>query len=282
MLVAHWSSRCPGALRSQHHAQSAHCPVAQRCLSRNLVATAATTQHCVSHGSSSSSSSSRRNRGSHVVQVAKSLLDVMEGLKQQADELQAELGEAGKAAEVAARRSRRLAERSQQLQEYALEHVMLGDESAARAALLQKASVADALAAASRRAEANIALARKLEDVLTEKQLQLLKLIRQAKEQADARASGAATESGGSEQSGRGLKRSRSVAWDSPSMHASSSTLDLDVEQQAGKAGSSLVGASGHGRQDAAAGDNYSSIAHTSGSSSSSSSSSSSTTSMIQ
>jgi hypothetical protein len=37
---------------------------------------------------------------------------------------------------------------------------MLGDESAARAALLQKASVADALAAASRRAEANIALAR--------------------------------------------------------------------------------------------------------------------------
>jgi hypothetical protein len=37
---------------------------------------------------------------------------------------------------------------------------MLGDEPAARAALLQKASVADALAAASRRAEANIALAR--------------------------------------------------------------------------------------------------------------------------
>jgi hypothetical protein len=44
------------------------------------------------------------------------LLDVIEGLKQQADELQAELGEAGKAAEVAARRSRRLAERSRQLQ----------------------------------------------------------------------------------------------------------------------------------------------------------------------
>lgn len=37
---------------------------------------------------------------------------------------------------------------------------MLGDEPAARSALLQKASVADALAAASRRAEANIALAR--------------------------------------------------------------------------------------------------------------------------
>jgi hypothetical protein len=44
------------------------------------------------------------------------LLDVIEGLKQQADALQAELGEAGKAAEVAARRSRRLAERSRQLQ----------------------------------------------------------------------------------------------------------------------------------------------------------------------
>lgn len=40
---------------------------------------------------------------------------------------------------------------------------MLGDEAAARAALLQKASVADALAAASRRAEANSALARWVE-----------------------------------------------------------------------------------------------------------------------
>lgn len=37
---------------------------------------------------------------------------------------------------------------------------MLGDEAAARAALAQKAAVADALAAASSRAEANSALAR--------------------------------------------------------------------------------------------------------------------------
>lgn len=46
------------------------------------------------------------------------------------------------------------------IQAYALEHVQLGDESAARAALLQKASVAHALAEATRRAEANSALAR--------------------------------------------------------------------------------------------------------------------------
>lgn len=48
--------------------------------------------------------------------AAAGLLDVIEGLKQQADGLQAELREAGQAAEVAARRSRRLAERSRQLQ----------------------------------------------------------------------------------------------------------------------------------------------------------------------
>jgi hypothetical protein len=46
------------------------------------------------------------------------------------------------------------------LQEYALEHVMLGDEAAARAALQQKAAVADALRQATRRAETNSALAR--------------------------------------------------------------------------------------------------------------------------
>ena len=46
------------------------------------------------------------------------------------------------------------------LQEYALEHIMLGDEAAARAALQQKAAVADALRQATRRAEANSALAR--------------------------------------------------------------------------------------------------------------------------
>jgi hypothetical protein len=46
------------------------------------------------------------------------------------------------------------------LQAYALEHVMLGDEPAARAALQQKAAVADALRQATRRAEANSALAR--------------------------------------------------------------------------------------------------------------------------
>jgi hypothetical protein len=45
-------------------------------------------------------------------------------------------------------------------QEYALDHVLLGDESSARAALVQKAAVADALAAATRRAETNSALAR--------------------------------------------------------------------------------------------------------------------------
>lgn len=46
------------------------------------------------------------------------------------------------------------------MQEYALEHVMLGDEPAARSALLQKVAVADALRLATRRAEANSALAR--------------------------------------------------------------------------------------------------------------------------
>lgn len=46
------------------------------------------------------------------------------------------------------------------VQAYALEHILLGDELAARAALLQKASVADALVQATRRAEANSALAR--------------------------------------------------------------------------------------------------------------------------
>lgn len=46
------------------------------------------------------------------------------------------------------------------VQEYALEHVMLGDEAAARAALQQKAAVADALRQATRRAETNSALAR--------------------------------------------------------------------------------------------------------------------------
>lgn len=45
-------------------------------------------------------------------------------------------------------------------QEYALEHVALGDEDGARTALLQKAAVADALRQAARRAEANSALAR--------------------------------------------------------------------------------------------------------------------------
>jgi uncharacterized protein YeaC (DUF1315 family) len=50
--------------------------------------------------------------------------------------------------------------------------VQLGDESAARAALLQKASVADALAAASRRAEANIALARWAGTALQQQQQQ--------------------------------------------------------------------------------------------------------------
>jgi hypothetical protein len=74
---------------------------------------------------------------------------------------------------------------------------------------------------------------RKLEDVLTDKQLQLLKLIRQAKEQADARDTAAAAAvtgegSAGSTQNSRVLKRSRSVSWESPSMHASSDASGAD------------------------------------------------------
>lgn len=44
------------------------------------------------------------------------LLSEIEGLKQEADTLHLELQEVGRTAEVAAKRSRRLAERSQQLQ----------------------------------------------------------------------------------------------------------------------------------------------------------------------
>jgi hypothetical protein len=86
---------------------------------------------------------------------------------------------------------------------------------------------------------------RKLEDVLTEKQRQLLTLIRQAKEQTDARdtaaaaAAAAATEDdSGINQSSRGLKRSRSVSWESPSMHTSSDASG--VEQQVWQYGGSI------------------------------------------
>eukprot|EP00878_Enallax_costatus_P047147 GHUV01057559.1.p1 GENE.GHUV01057559.1~~GHUV01057559.1.p1 ORF type:complete len:153 (+),score=36.12 GHUV01057559.1:1603-2061(+) len=95
----------------------------------------------------------------HVARVAKELLAEIEVLRARAQSLEVELQQASRTAEVSAKRSRRLANRSQELQAYALEHVMLGDEAAARAALLQKASVADALAAAAHRAEANSALA---------------------------------------------------------------------------------------------------------------------------
>eukprot|EP00775_Hariotina_reticulata_P001812 gene1812-2145_t len=87
------------------------------------------------------------------------LLSDIEALKAATDALEAELQAVSQTAEAAAKRSRRLADRSHQLQEYALEHVLLGEEHSARAALVQKAAVADALAAATRRAETNIALA---------------------------------------------------------------------------------------------------------------------------
>jgi hypothetical protein len=102
--------------------------------------------------------------------------------------------------------------------------------------------------------------------VLAEKQLQLLKLIRQAKEQADARdaATAAAAEAeaatGGNEQSSsRGLKRSRSVAWDSPTMHASSNAAS--TEQQAWSAAGSLSSTGEDGSCMMAAGQNDGAVA---------------------
>ncbi|KAF8057640.1 HT1 [Scenedesmus sp. PABB004] len=153
------------------------------------------------------------------------LLAEVEALKAEADALHAEAAAAGRAAEAASKRSRRLAERSRELQAYALDHVMLGDEPAARAALAQKAAVADALAQATRRAEANSALARKLEDVLTAKQAALLAVIRAAKAAADAERG--AKEPAAAAAAPRGLKRSRSTAWTSASLDAASEVVGV-------------------------------------------------------
>jgi phage shock protein A len=92
-------------------------------------------------------------------------LKQIEGLKRELEDLQIELQQATQAAELAARRSRRLGDRSQELQAYALEHVTLGDEEPARAALMQKAAVAEALEKATQRTRVNSALAAKLEQV---------------------------------------------------------------------------------------------------------------------
>lgn len=80
--------------------------------------------------------------------------------------------------------------------------------------------------------------------MLTSKQSQLLVLIRMAKVQTDAEMNTAATAPTASVQSdltvtdattdistGRGLKRSRSVGWASPSLHASSE-FDEQLQQQ--------------------------------------------------
>lgn len=84
---------------------------------------------------------------------------------------------------------------------------------------------------------------RRLEDVLTAKQAQLLELIRQAKEQADAEDAAVAAARGGTAPAaaaaGEGLngrrrvKRSPSVAWSSPTMHASSDGWDAEVQLKA-------------------------------------------------
>jgi hypothetical protein len=93
------------------------------------------------------------------------MLDRIDDLKLHIDELESELAEASRVAEAAAKRSRRLGERTQQLQSYAVQHVYEGDEGPARAALQQKAAAAEALAKANDRARLNCLLAAKLEQV---------------------------------------------------------------------------------------------------------------------
>lgn len=93
------------------------------------------------------------------------LLERIDDLKLHIDELESELAQASRVAEAAAKRSRRLGERTQQLQSYAIQHVYEGDEGPARAALQQKAAAAEALAKANDRARLNCLLAAKLEQV---------------------------------------------------------------------------------------------------------------------
>lgn len=82
---------------------------------------------------------------------------------------------------------------------------------------------------------------RKLEDVLTSTQAQLVDLIRQAKEESHAGEPAAtaytvtvAVARSDTEDGSAGLKRSDSVAWSSASLHASSDIWELDAtpEQQ--------------------------------------------------
>lgn len=180
------------------------------------------------------------------------ILSEVEELKASADLLESELAEVSKAAEVAAKRSRRLAARSHELQEYALEHVMLGDEPAARSALLQKVAVADALRLATRRAEANSALARRLEEALLLKQSRLLALIREGNRQQAAAAStaGSAGAAAVHKQAApaRGLKRSESVAWSSRTLHASSDGFSEAAEVAAAAAEAAAAAARVRGR----------------------------------
>eukprot|EP00877_Chromochloris_zofingiensis_P003207 jgi/Chrzof1/12888/Cz07g11050.t1 len=74
-----------------------------------------------------------------------------------------------------------MTDRVQQLQAYALEHIAKDEEVAARDALKLKQFVRQALDKATTRAQANFALAIKLEAVLTAKQTTLIQLIREAK-----------------------------------------------------------------------------------------------------
>lgn len=182
------------------------CPVRRRSAAQRLRASSSPRGHRLSALSDQKTS---------VASTKAEMLSRIESLRAEVDDLEAELRQASVTGELCARRSRRLRERQRQLSEYALEHVLQGDEGAARSALQIKASVREALDSATQRALANAALAGKLERVIEEKQIHLLQAIREARAELDRRSGGDAARATAQQRelrrAGSGSRRQRSA-----------------------------------------------------------------------
>ncbi|GMH37122.1 hypothetical protein BSKO_04995 [Bryopsis sp. KO-2023] len=104
----------------------------------------------------------------------------VESTQNELHELEQERDDAARKADEHSRRSRRLTEAIQNMYEAAFGAVKEGNEGDAARLLRDKTNVMSALEAARSRAEANAALAAKLEHVIGDKQMNLLEMIQKA------------------------------------------------------------------------------------------------------
>lgn len=144
-------------------------------------------------------------------------------VKEEVMALEAERDRASASAESCAHRSRRLSSRLQSLQDYALNQVSQGDEAGARGTLRIKLAVHDAWMKNIARAQANLNLVEKLEQVISWKQADLLWALKEMKEEQmspRAQQEGLASDSGEVDEV---ASTDEVHSWRSPSLHTVSS-----------------------------------------------------------